>query len=143
MSTADHEWDVLPYVGAGPLRFGMSTEEVESQLGPPTGLVPKGTDEETVTSYDDLGLFVYVEEGRGCAALEMWGSVLPVLLGHHLLNEPFAALRDWFESADDEVELRTDGLRSTKFGVSLSVPAIKDPNAQTDGVLAFRRGYWD
>jgi hypothetical protein len=143
MSTASTQWLVEPYVGVGPVRLGSSRGEVEEALGASTRLVGKGTKDEEVLAYEELGLHVYLEKGFGCAALEFWGRVVPVLQGQALLHELFSSLREWFATLDPAVQVTADGLTSFTFGVSLSAPAGKVPDAANDGAFVFRLGYYD
>ena len=71
------------------------------------------------------------------------GTYRADLLGEPLLHRPFAALRAWFKSVDDEVELLADGLRSIKLGTSIYASAAKDPERPNDGAMVFRRGYFN
>ena len=136
---------IQPYEAMGPVRFGMRRDEVRAAIGTKVSPFMKGLDSTTLTdSFDDERIHVYYDEQDCCEAVEVASPSVPLLEGQALLGRPFSEVRDWLMSRDSEVELDGAGLIAFTLGVGLYAPsALKEPDEPVEGVIAFRRGYYD
>ena len=133
------------YSGVGPLRFGMSAEEVRTVMGLPFRTFKKTPAALLPTDFFvDVGLHVYYKVPGKCEAIEMATPAEPTLDGLLLIGRPFSEVREWFENRDDSVIVDGSGLTSTRYGVGLYAPhAAKKPREPIEGVIVFERGYYD
>jgi hypothetical protein len=138
-------YEIEPYVGVGPLRFGMSREEVKRALGGEPRVFKKSPLSDALTdAFDESGVHIYYNADDGCCAVELATPASPVLNGQALLGRPFSELRAMFEELDPALKSDGAGLTSPLFGVSLYAPfARKEPEEPVEAVLAFEEGYND
>jgi hypothetical protein len=74
-STPVNGWEITPYEGVGPLRFGMTRSQVRSLLGGKVTTFRKGPYASTDTdAYDELGLHLHYDNGDRLECIEAWGS---------------------------------------------------------------------
>jgi hypothetical protein len=132
------------YVGAGPLRFGMTREEVQAALGSTPKRfrrTPSGSESDHFT---DGGVLVYYDHDGRCEAIEMDSRAAPNVNGRALVGLPFRDLLEWFTAADPGIETDGAGLISRGLGIALYAPAArKEPDDPVEAAMAFRRGYYD
>lgn len=137
-------FDIRPYEGAGPVRFGMTRAEVRAAVAAPSEEFRKSAGDELPTdAFDTAGLHVYYKRPGVCEAVELAAPAVPVLEEQFLLRQPYAALRRWFEAHDKTVETDESGLTSFRYGVGLYAPqADSNPAAPPEGVIVFEKGYY-
>ena len=130
---------IEPYIGIGPLKFGMAIEEVRKILGkrPEIHLFYHNRE-----LYHDLGIFVdYVTPGV-CQAIEVVRPARPEFQGQRFLNKPVNQMLEWFREHDSEVKLDGAGLISHKFGIALYCGSTKNMRSPVQSVFVFERGYY-
>ncbi|HYP52823.1 MAG TPA: hypothetical protein VEQ42_04750 [Pyrinomonadaceae bacterium] len=137
-------FEIRPHEGVGPVRFGMTREEVRAALALPVESFRKSPADEMLTdAFDAAGLHVYYKKPGLCEAVEMAAPAEPVLEGRELLGRPFGESRRWFESQDESAEADESGLTSFGYGVGLYAPeAESNPAAPPEGVIVFEKGYY-
>lgn len=136
--------EIEPYVGVGPIRLGMTRDEVRCVLPVPAERFQKFRDAPPLYRVRNPSLMVHYDANDICEAVELALPGSPTLLGRELLGQSFEALRDWFEQQDPDIGVDGDGLISKKLGVSLYAPASSGkPHPPVEGVIVFRRGYYE
>lgn len=137
-------FDIRPYEGVGPVKLGMTREEVRAAVGAPFEEFRKSAGDELPTdAFDTVGLHVYYKRPGVCEAVELASPAVPVLEEQFLLRQPYAQLRRWFESRDESVETDDSGLTSFRYGVGLYAPAAgSNPAGPAEGVIVFEKGYY-
>jgi len=137
--------DIRPYVGVGPLRFGMTRTAVGAALRSKARALRRGSASASPTdAFEEEGVYVEYDGEDECEAIEMASPALPTLQGRSLIGVPFKELRDWLASVDATLEVDNAGLTSPLFGIGLFAPAAaKEPLEAVEAVIAFRRGYYD
>lgn len=136
-------WDVRPFGGVGPLRFGMSRGEVISAIGPPAMavetepvLVEAHNGANVQATYDTDGRLIAVESEPGRAFS---------YLGIVLVGRAVADVRRDLESR--QVVHRWDEANSSlvapDLGLSLYAPADSYEPGHVQGVMATRSDYDD
>lgn len=140
------EFEISSYVSAGPIALGMLRAEVRQTLGAPVESFQKTPSSATKSdAFDTLGIHVHYDSDDRCKAIEFGSAVSePKFSGRQLLKQPFAQLEPWLRQLDPEVRSGTEGLTSLKLGFGLyGTPASQDPESLVEGVIVFRRGYYD
>jgi hypothetical protein len=139
-------YEIEPYAGVGPIRFGMSIAQVRQVLAAPVESFCKSETTELPTdSFDTLGIHVYYKLPGICTAIEFGNSqVNPTFQGRYLLNALYYEVKDWFRETDPDIDLDNSGLTSFKFGIGLYAPTVsKNQNQLIEGVIVFEKGYYD
>jgi hypothetical protein len=137
-------YEIESYAGVGPIRFGMSRDEVRKVV---IGLVEEAARTSSGLPTDffkDVGIFVYYKEPGITEAVEFGGPCSPTFRGQHFLGRQYAEMEQWIKTFDPEVVLKDTGLTSRKFGFGLyAESARKRPELPVEGVIVFEKGYYD
>ncbi|MBW8640376.1 hypothetical protein K1W69_24505 [Hoeflea sp. WL0058] len=92
------KFDFHPYIGAGPLRFGMTAHEITRILGAPnTTEICREYPEQIGVSeyaYDEKGIFVYFSKDSGVDTISFTNNVIN-FAGMNLRTVPIRSLREW------------------------------------------------
>jgi hypothetical protein len=140
------EWEILPHEGVGPIRFGMSAEQVRTAVGAPVTTFMKTPLAELPTdSFDELGLHVYYRRPGLCDFVEFYGPPGPHIRGMSFLSRPLSEVWEWLQGADPGAEVEPgEGLTSHILGIAIYAPAaVDDPDPIVEGVAIFEQGYYD
>jgi hypothetical protein len=132
-----------PYVGVGPIRIGMTAEEVTNLLGPPHHTTDKAS--LVCLCYFDSAVQVALKDPGVCEAVEVWGPPAQVSLKSELLiGRRFHEIRRWFRKLDPSVAVTSTGLKSFEYGVALYArDALGSPRDPVESVLVFERDYYE
>ena len=137
---------IEPYVGVGPIRLGMTREEIQTMLGaPPEPAMHRGS-EPPGDYFPSLGLFVDYRAPGVCEFVEVVrdSPCSPTLHGQVFLGQPYRVARAWFETHDPDLETDGTGLISKQFGMALyASSAEKAPDEPVEAVAVFEQGYYD
>jgi hypothetical protein len=146
-------YTIHPYEGMGPLRLGMTRQEIRAILGEPESTFLKTPSSIYLTDfYTKLGLQIAYKEPEICNAIHTTdGEVKPIFQGHSIADEPFSNLRDWFQEIDSNSQLDASGITSYKYGIGLYAPkhtwqpeeGLDENTDIVEGVIVFERGYYD
>lgn len=139
------EFEIEPYGGVGPVRLGMTIQEVRHALGEEPTTTSKSDTGIPSDLFSTRGILVHYREPGISEAVEFGDpTTSPTYQGQRLLSRPFEELQAWFESLDPGAQTEADGLTSYKLGVGLYAPsALKDPNEPVQGVIVFDHGYYE
>lgn len=136
------DFEILPYVGVGPLRFGMTPDEVATVLGPPAFSVPD----------EDAAVIVYY---RGDNAIQtshdartnrlvlasFYFPVAGLRLYDHSLNwERSADWFEWLKQADSSARQKYGITVFFRFGIS--VAGFQGAENGQKSMTVFDRGQW-
>jgi hypothetical protein len=147
------DYTIYPYEGVGPIRLGMTQQEIRAILGEPekTFLRPPNSKYPT-DFYIRLGLQITYKDPGVCNAIHTTnGEVKPVFQCQLLTDQPYSELKSWFQKIDEKIEEDSDGLTSYKHGIALYAPkhtwepedGLDEDTDMVEGVLVFERGYYD
>ena len=140
------EFEITPYVGVGPITFGMTRAEVRRRIAAPVEPFLKTPDSAVPTdAFDPMGIHVHYDSENQCEAVEFGLlSTIPTFRDQPLLGQRFARIERWLRAIDPDVRSDSSGLTSRTFGFGLYAPsASDDPQSPVEGVIVFRRGYYD
>jgi hypothetical protein len=138
------DYEIKPYVGVGPVRFGMTSDEVRKALDSEVRPSKKSSGDIPADFFTVLGIFADYRPPGICQALEFAGPASPTFEGQRLLGRPYSEAERWIKTIDTEVLLDDAGLRTEKFGFGLFAPsARKEPELPVEGVIVFDKGYYE
>ena len=128
---------IIPHIGAGDLRFGMSRPAIRNLLPDVPERFFRG-DSEDNDYYSSLGLFVIYDTTETCVALEFTRSARVALdvLDLLSLSKKEAVARF---GAEPNFEKDSSGYTSYHFGIG----AYYEQPKQAETVIAFSKGYYD
>ncbi len=131
--------------GIGPLSLGMDRAEIRSVLGGPVRSFKKTPDARAPTdAFDEHGIHVYYDNAGRAEAIEVASPASPILQGRSLIGKPFKEIRHWLEQLDPKVQVDEAGLTAPSLGIGVYAPsAIGSPDEPVEGVIVFKKGYYD
>lgn len=138
------QYKIVPYVGAGDLKFGMTISEVRNHMpSSPSPFRKSPADLLLVDAFRREGVHVYYKPPGLCEAIEFGPPALPMLNDHELLGISFTDAVRIVRALDPTVELDDSGLTSYVIGVAIYCPFYKETtNASVEGVMVFERDYY-
>ena len=130
---------ILPHKSVGELRFGESREAVRRLLGRRRfQSFQKGDGPILTDTYDGSGFQLYYGRKDRLEAVEMFEPAVPTLGRTKFLGRKLAAAAAALKRAGYKSKATDVGLRFNSAGIALTAPY-----GVVEGVLAFRRGYFD
>jgi hypothetical protein len=137
-------FDLKPYVGAGPIRLGMPISQVRSLLGDPTPFRKSSESRTPADAFDRVGIHVHYDEAGTAEAIEFMTPCNPTLEQEVILGRPFSELLQWIARMDPEVQTDEGGLTSLRLGIGFYADGVnKISSIPVEGVIVFRKGYYD
>ena len=137
------DFEIIPYAGIGPLRFGATRAEVREVLAVPVEAFQKTPTSDALTdAFDDLGIHVYYDSADRCEAVELGGAhAAPSFEQRLLLRMRREEARSWLAERDPELRVSLTDLTSPIYGFALHTESDA-PDARVKSVFVFRRGYY-
>ena len=138
-------FQIIPNVGAGPIRFGMTQAEVRRAVGnQATPFMKAPSSAHPTDAFRGEGLQAFYKVTGFCEALEFGSPSKPMLDGNVLLGMPFYQAEQLIRRLDPLTTKDENGLRSLRLGVALYAPSHgEDSSAEVEGVFVFEPGYYD
>jgi hypothetical protein len=134
---------IVPYTSAGPIRLGMTIEEVRRTLGTPFTSFRRGDEAVPNDAFDSEGIYVYYREPGVVEAIELAPPARAILKNTEPLGKPYREISSFIKSLDPGAEEDGAGLTSLQLGVGLYAPsAQKEPQLPVESVIVFERGYY-
>ncbi|MGC4244194.1 MAG: hypothetical protein QM686_18460 [Herbaspirillum sp.] len=133
----------MSYVGVGPLRFGMTRDEVHQLIGNPLSIDKSGGSEELTEYWSNNGLqLTYSEMDETLLEISLYPNLQNVQLnGLNLFEVPgthaFKLLHDW-----DNAPLRIFSV-SIFLKLGLAVNGFLHDDDGAKSVTAFAKGRWN
>jgi hypothetical protein len=140
------DYTIYPYEGVGPIRLGMTQQEIRTILGEPEETVKKvPSSEYPLDYYVQLGIQVFYKKPWVCDSIEMVNNAKPTFQGQSFFDRPYSDLKRWFRQIDNSVEIENSGLTSYTFGIALYAPHDEEiePTKSVTTVFVFERGLYD
>jgi len=134
---------ILPYVGVGPLRFGMNRDEVHQLIGDTLSIDKSWCSEELTEYWSNNGMqLTYSEMDATLLEISLYPSLQKVQLnGLNLFEVPgtlaFKVLHNW-----DDAPLTIVGV-SIFLKLGLAVNGFFHDDDGAKSVTAFAKGRWD
>lgn len=143
---------ITPYKSMGPIRLGMSRDEIHREIGAEYEELysfdkPAFKGDTTAPGkehFEDMGIFVDFCRPDMCVAVEVCRPANPMFRGGRLLYTPYGELLSWFKDIDPDVHVESDGLRSRKFGIGLWLLEGHDTlDDFPESAIVFEEGYYE
>ncbi len=115
------EWRVIAgEQKIGPLKFGMTRDEVRNILGQPFTEFRKGNGPELTDAFDTLDLHVYYRDG-GMEAVELWNAANVILAGVRLGDTTFAEMERMLTDPVQPLVVTPTSVCSVAYGVEFGI----------------------
>jgi hypothetical protein len=140
------DYTIYPYEGVGPIKFGMTPQQVHEILGEPYRTFKKSPKAVMpMDSYEEPRCQIFYKEPGTCNAIQLMNPSDPIFQELMFIGNPYGRFRDWFKKNDPLLDEDEDGLTSYGFGVGLYVPNYCGRNEQAivEAVIVFERGYYN
>lgn len=144
MSYVRSTMTIDPFVGFGPIKFGMTPAEVRHALSIPHSSFMKTPMSQFPTdAFDSIGVHVGYDKAGMCEAIEVFDPGQAMHNGVNLVGSRYADVQASFLLLDREMKIDETGFSSIGTGVSVYAPdKDEDGDARCASVLIFREGYW-
>jgi hypothetical protein len=118
------DYTIHPFEGVGPIKLGMTPQQVRAVLGEPDESFKKFDDDFPTDSYYSLSIHVLYEHPGICN--EIWlflepddptSGCNPTFQGYGLKGRTFAELKPWFQKLGTPVQHFDIGCSFLKYGV--------------------------
>jgi hypothetical protein len=138
------KFEIKPYVSAGPVRFGMTPDEVRNALNSDVQPSLKSSSDIPADFFTQLGIFVDYKPPGLAQAIEFNGPALPEFQQQQLLERTYGEIERWIRTIDPEVQVLDAGLRTFRFGFDVYAPSVKmGPKRPVKSVIVFDHGYFE
>jgi hypothetical protein len=140
------DFEIETFVGAGPIRFGMTPQEVRLSLPGPVRSF-KRTPSVRVPSdhFLDFGVIVNYKTPAAVDSIEFSRTSNPSFRGVALFNTTVDQAKAFLQSQDPKLEVDSDGFTSHMLGVGvyalMSDPGHAEPEDMVS-IIAFEEGYY-
>jgi hypothetical protein len=136
---------IAPLCGAGPLKFGMTPNEVRGILGTNFQSFRKTPEAGFPCDYFSMeGVFAYYKVPGVLEAVEFADPSDPTLRGEHLVGANALGVKGMLEAINASLEIDSSGFVSHATGVGIYAPGWNDDGEQiVESVIAFEKGYYD
>ncbi len=132
---------IIGYEGVGPIRFGMSRDDVRTALGAdfesfkrsPSSIQP-------CDHFLQHECFVYYDANDEVEAVEFTKPATPMLDGLDLLSIDFTSLVQRIRQDDPDLSVENDGFTSLRLGIGGWAPGADDEPPES--IIVFTRGYY-
>jgi hypothetical protein len=132
-------WNILPFDGAGPLRFGQTREEVRAQIGSDCTTFKKTPSSNSTTdSYEQLGVHLYFDCDGRLEFIETFPPCEIVYRGVPVSRREVETTLAELRQSELQVKQEEDGYICEKAGFTLYV--VDDV---VEAVSIFPEGYYD
>jgi hypothetical protein len=142
---------IQPYESVGPIRLGMTRDELKQVLGGRVDLIPPWRRQDIPQDYfADYSIRIAYKKAEQnldvCDAVQLSLPSSPILFSRPLLkSRSIENMKDWLASMDDNVMLLpSTGIISLKFGVLLANESYASfKHKRPSSVVVFDKGSYD
>ncbi|QVK19258.1 ABC transporter ATP-binding protein [Mycoplasmatota bacterium] len=137
------KFKIKPYIGAGKIMFGMTSEQIQNILLAEPRKFKKFKDDELYTdAYNTCHIF-YKKPGV-CEAIEFFNPAVVTFNDINLMNMSYQEIKDLFFKLDKNIQVDDTGFTSYKYGIGVYAPfADECPLDPIEGIIIFEKGYYD
>ncbi|MDO8330975.1 MAG: hypothetical protein Q7T36_10955 [Fluviicoccus sp.] len=138
---------IKSFVGAGPIQFGMSQQEVRQlTLGPVRAFRRTPTQALPSDHFTDLGIVVAYKPPGVVEAIEFSAPSNPIFNGVSFFGQDVARVREVLVGVDPSLEVDGDGFISHCLGVGVYAVEADEEDEEPPkivSVIVFENGYYD
>jgi len=141
------DFDIKPFIGAGPILFGMSQQEILNlQLGTVRSFKRTPLQQLPSDHFIDIGLVIYYKHPGVVEAIEFSRPSNPIFSGVSLFNQTVEQFQCLLASKDKNLKIEEDGCVSYACGIGAYILAGEEEGGDHEkivSVIVFERGYYD
>ena len=134
------EFDIKPYEGIGPIKFGMDRADVRKTLIAPYNEYKQSQyAHNTSDAFDNIGVTVHYDETDKCESVSIWLKHKVSFKGDSFFNKPAKQIIKWFNKIDKLATVGDENiLTSIKHGIAVGFDEpIEDPNSKVNSIIVF------
>lgn len=143
----DTLWEMHPFQGVGPVKFGMTVSQVKEVLGvPQSTFAPRVDGAPSTLEYTSGAIavtFCKLTKGVESVAFCSFNSSGPTLHGRRILGQPWEQVVSWLEEWGYECRPFDAGIDCPDIGLSLSPKEDDQGREIVDVVIVWADGYLD
>lgn len=138
------KYEIIPHVGVGPIRFGMTIEDVRALFQDKPRSFKKSEDSRWETDAYFGCVHVFYRTPGMCTAVEMYRPASPFVGDRFFVGVPFGEVATWIKRQDPAATVTEVGMKSKGLGITIYAPGHhEDPKTLIEAVLAFEEGYYE
>ncbi len=133
------QWEIIPFIGMGPIRFGISPAEVTAIIGP-----PESTDDDDgyLSEYRAVELPIVSYEKNVVTEIEAFYDVENVTFrGRRIFDEPGLAIIQFLEQENGGARMNVGTVLFKDIGITAG--RLDEGTRGDHSVTAFAQGLWD
>ncbi len=130
---------IYPYIGVNSIRFGMTKEEIHSELGNPETTFMRNSYDNTGETEEYKDFFVCYDEDERCEAIEFFELADIILNGKAIFTGTYDEICGLF----DDIEEDNTGFTEYKYGIGVYAPDKDETVCYPESVIVFKKGYYD
>lgn len=134
----------LEYIGAGPIRFGMTQNQVRSVIPVAFKSFKRTKDSVFPTdAFESEGIYVLYKSPGVCEAVEVTSPSDVLFRGTPCIGQNYHTVFNLIRSIDTSVEVEEAGFTSYELGIGAYIPELTDSTeAPIESVILFEKGYY-
>lgn len=134
----------VPFSSVGPIKFGMSREQVHDVLGPPSNTFSRTPNSTPCDEYLERCFFIYYDGSDVFEAFETWSGATVELFGQRLNELSFTGLCNYVKSKGFNIEEDETGFTCYDLGIGAYVPDRDHSSEQkVAGMIYFSEKYYE
>jgi hypothetical protein len=139
------EFIIHPRQGIGPVRLGMSRQEIRTILSEPPDTFRRNKFSEVDTDYFvSIGIMADFDADDRCNFITAVSEARPTFQNRPIVGVPHDQCETWFRQLDPGLEVADVGLTSRKLGICLYAPGVDErASSPVECVHVFADGYYD
>jgi hypothetical protein len=131
-------YDIVPRVGVGGIRLGMTKEQMVDELCERPLPFPSYAQQHLLQWLADLGIHPSFDSEGRCTSVDVTGAIVPRLQGHVLLGCPYRQVLEFIGSLDPYISIEDNGFASSDLGIGIRAPVSAEGlSALVSGVSVF------
>lgn len=134
------EWEIFSFVGFGPIKFGMSTADVQTILGPPSRTRSDEPNHRRELRAADLPIITY-ENGSVAEIEAFYDMDKTAFEGKYLFRDNPIAILQYLETRNGVVLEHLGTLLFENLGIALG--RIDENVVEEHNLAVFMKGAWD
>jgi hypothetical protein len=132
-------FELFPYVGAGPVKFGMSRADIQRILEEKCTVFNRGNSKTETDYVESLGIFIEYNEDYECISLEMAQPAVAWFRGKNLLE---LTRKQILQLLKDDAKIEQDEAGFTSYLLGIG-GYCETSRQKAKSIILFGKGYYD
>ena len=139
-------YNIIEYSGMNEIVFDMKKEDIDSRVKNKYFFVKSSTENtgESIETYKEF--FIYYDKNNKIEAIEFhnFAEAEVIFQGINLFSLTYEEIKSYVEKSDLMIKTDGAGFVSFKLGIGIYAPsAEKEPDELVEGIIIFKKGYYD